>query len=538
MAVDAYSVGVLADGPIGYWRFGEPVGSLVAADGSGNGNDGACSGPITFGEPGFHGGDTAALFSSATLPTPSPRVVVLNSNSLNPANITMEAKVRWDGPNGLQQRIIEKSSFPQLAQYGLSVLPNGHVRVEIRTSSATTSVDVDSVAALSQGVESQLIATYDGAVIRIYINGVLDAEVAAPGTVSPKPPTPQNLIESGVGIGNQTEHDRPFNGLIDEVALYPSALSAERVLAHYRSQFAELVTYQYTTKVVCGKSDGSVVAPGTYFTAVNVHNPLYRRVQFRVKVAIAMPGLRPGPVSQFHDVELGPDEALEIDNADIHKLAGVDGDFLKGFVVIESSTELDVVAVYTAAGSDDHIQVLHMERVPARPTTAGQAHVCVDFEPPIAVGTQYGAPVGQSSGTVVITANAIAVSVVDFEIGGSTFFNLASVDAAPSALGTGQVLRVNNISLDVDLSALPFPASEVRVDYLDLGGTENLAVNGSPVFAGDLSSAPPILGGVAVSVSASPVAGGTRGTLVLTGNVASLRIGGQELWIDNICASG
>ena len=145
MAVDAYSVEVLADGPIGYWRFGEPAGSLVAADASGNRNDGACSGPITFGEPGFHGGDTAALFSSATLPTPSPRAVVLNSNSLNPANITIEAKVRWDGPNGLQQRIIEKSSFPQLAQYGLSVLPDGHARVEIRTSSATTSVNVDSV---------------------------------------------------------------------------------------------------------------------------------------------------------------------------------------------------------------------------------------------------------------------------------------------------------------------------------------------------------------------------------------------------------
>jgi hypothetical protein len=538
MAVDAFSAEVLADGPLGYWRLGEPAGSAIAADSSGNRNDGACSGPITFGEPGFHGGDTAALFSSATLPTPSPRIVVLNSNSLNPANITMEAKVRWDGPNGLQQRIIEKSSFPQLAQYSLSVLPDGHVRVEIRTSSATTSVNVDSVAALSQGVESHLIATYDGTDIRIYINGSLDAEVAAPGTVSPKPPTPHNLIESGVGIGNQTQRDRPFNGLIDEVALYPSALSAERVLAHYRSQFAELVTFQYATKVVCGKSDGSVVAPGTYFTAVNIHNPLYSRVRFRVKVAIALPGLRPGPVSPFHDVELGPDEALEIDNPDIHKLAEVDGDFLKGFVVIESATELDVVAVYTATGSGDHVQVLHMERVPARPTRAGPAHVCVDFEPPIAVGTQYGAPAGQTSGTVVITTNAIAVSVVDFEVGGAIVFNSASIDAAPPALGTGQVLRVNNISLDVDLSALPFTAREVRVDYLDLGGIENLAVNGSTVFVGDLASAPPTLGGAAVSVTASPVTGGTRGTVVLTGNVTSLRIGGQELWIDNICASG
>jgi hypothetical protein len=538
MAVDAFAAEVRADGPIGYWRFGEPIGSAVAADASGNRNDGACSGPIVFGEPGFHGGDTAALFSSAALPTPSPRVVVLNSNSLNPANITMEAKVRWDGPNGLQQRIIEKSSFPQLAQYGMSVLPDGRVRVEIRTSSATTSIDVDSAASLAQGVESHLVATYDGAVIRIYVNGVLDTEAAAPGSVSPKPPTAQNLIESGVGIGNQTQRDRPFNGLIDEVALYPSALPAGRVLAHYRSQTAEVVTFQYATKVVCGKSDGSVIAPGAYFTAVNVHNPLYSRVRFRVKVAIGLPGLRPGPVSPFHDVELGPDEALEIDTADIHKLSRVDADFLKGFVVIESSTELDVVAVYTATGGSDHVQVLHMERVPARRTTAGKAHICVDFEPPLAVGTEFGGPAGHSSGTVVITTNGIAVSVADFEIGGNTFLNLASVDTAPPALGAGQVLRVNNISLDVDFSALPFAAHEVRFEYLDLGGTENLAVNGSAVFVGDLASAPPTLGGVAVSVTASPVAGGTRGTVVLTGNVTSLRIGGQELWIDDICAIG
>jgi concanavalin A-like lectin/glucanase superfamily protein len=538
MAVDAFSSEVLSDGPIGYWRLGEPVGSVIAADGSGNGNNGASSGPITFGEPGFHGGDTAALFTSATLPVPSPRIIVPNSNSLNPANITMEAKVRWDGPNEIQQRIIEKSSFRELAQYGLSVLPDGHVRVEIRTSSATISVDVNSVAVLSQGVESHLVATYDGAVIRIYINGVLDSEAPAPGSVSPKPPTDLNLIESGVGIGNQTQRDRPFNGLIDEVALYPSALSAERVLAHFRSQVAEQVTFQYATKVVCGKSDGSVVAPGTYFTAVNVHNPLYARVRFRIKVATALPGLRAGPVSPFHDVELGADEALEIDCPDILKLAGAAGDFLKGFVVLESSTELDVVAVYTAAGGDDLVEVLHMERVPARRLAAGQSHACVDFEPPIAVGTQYGAPAGQPSGTVVITTNAIAVAVADFEVGGNTFFDSASVVAAPPALGTGQVLQVNNISLDVDFSALPFAVGEVRFDYLDLGGTENLGVNGSSVFAGELASAPASVGGVAVSVTASPVAGGTRGTVVLTGSVTSLRVGGQELWIDNICASG
>jgi len=40
--------------------------------------------------------------------------------------------------------------------------------------------------------------------------------------------------------------------------------------------------------------------------------------------------------------------------------------FSEGFVVIESDVELDVVAVYTAAGKDGKVQTLHTDRVPAR----------------------------------------------------------------------------------------------------------------------------------------------------------------------------
>lgn len=38
----------------------------------------------------------------------------------------------------------------------------------------------------------------------------------------------------------------------------------------------------------------------------------------------------------------------------------------EGFVVIESGVELDVVAVYTAAGMDGEVRTLHTERVPPR----------------------------------------------------------------------------------------------------------------------------------------------------------------------------
>ena len=151
-----------------------------------------------------------------------------------------------------------------------------------------------------------------------------------------------------LGTNNQT----PVNVSIDPFFF---KVEAERKAA-----------FQYAAKFVCGKSDGRVLAPGTYFTAINVHNPGEQDVVFRKKVAIALPNEKPGPVSRFFEAKLRPDEALEIDCADILRHAATGGDFLKGFVVLDSDVELDVVAVYTAAGANRLIETLEIERVPAR----------------------------------------------------------------------------------------------------------------------------------------------------------------------------
>ena len=99
-------------------------------------------------------------------------------------------------------------------------------------------------------------------------------------------------------------------------------------------------------------------------------------VPFRYKVAVAVPlgpptlPPPPRPVSKFReDVRLGGDEALEIDCDEINRIIAEippEGQFFpKGFVVIESDVELDVVAVYTVSGRSGQVSI-HMERVPAR----------------------------------------------------------------------------------------------------------------------------------------------------------------------------
>ena len=124
--------------------------------------------------------------------------------------------------------------------------------------------------------------------------------------------------------------------------------------------------FQYAVKFICGKSNGKVLAPGTYLSAINVHNPADTVVVFRKKVAIALPGQKAGPVSKFFDSRLGPDEALEIDCEDIFKMTDTNLSFFKGFVVIESKVELDVVAVYTVAGATGQVETLEIERVSPR----------------------------------------------------------------------------------------------------------------------------------------------------------------------------
>jgi hypothetical protein len=164
---------------------------------------------------------------------------------------------------------------------------------------------------------------------------------------------------------------------------------------------------------------------------------------------------------------------------------------------------------------------------------------CITFEPPLALGTTYGAPVGQPSGALAFTSSGIPVRVYNFRmINGLPAFNRAYIDNAPFPFSSGQSIRTNNINLLFDLTRLPFSAKRVKLVFLDLGGYENLSVNGSPIHVGELTAAPAVLGGATVSVSSAPLPpplGGKSGTVIIKGALRSLMIGGQELWLDQVC---
>ena len=151
---------------------------------------------------------------------------------------------------------------------------------------------------------------------------------------------------------------------------FPAAIACAVVVAAGTADGQEL-KFQYAAKFVCGKaSTGAPVAPGFYFTAINVHNPsLIAANPLRKKFAVALPGEKVGQISPFTPETLKADEAMEIDCPDIAKHLGLTaGTFVKGFAVIQSFAELDVVAVYTAAATlAGPVAAMMLERVPKRP---------------------------------------------------------------------------------------------------------------------------------------------------------------------------
>lgn len=218
----AFQSAVLADNPIAYYRLCELPGSVVANDAMGS-HDGSYSATgVTLGQAGIGGGDTGVRFDG----TGSGRVTIPDAAALNPPYITLEALMRWDGANGFQQRVVDKSFFlgGEQALYGLSILDDGRVRAEFRSSGP---IFLTGTTILTPGEAHHLAATFDANIFNLYVDGVLEASLAHP--------YPGNHLQSSptnVGIGNQSERDRAFNGLIDEVAIYGRALTQAQIQSH------------------------------------------------------------------------------------------------------------------------------------------------------------------------------------------------------------------------------------------------------------------------------------------------------------------
>lgn len=209
-----YRDAVLADGPVGYWRLAETSG--YAQDETGIAGRGNYVNGVTRGVPGalVTDDDLAARFDGV-----NDYVSVGHSSALNVGDtFSYELWLKRGATQGTSQRLLHKGAGPAALGLGsnnkLVLLPGG-------TGAATTA---SSASAITDQSWHHVVATKSGASAHIYVDGV---DVTAPGTNAT-----MTANTTALNIARATSSSGYTNADIDEVAVYPVALSAERVRAH------------------------------------------------------------------------------------------------------------------------------------------------------------------------------------------------------------------------------------------------------------------------------------------------------------------
>ena len=199
----------------------------------------------------------------------------------------------------------------------------------------------------------------------------------------------------------------------------------------------------------------------------------------------------------------------------------------------------------------DHICVKHDGTVIQTPNTGGCTATCDIFTgfDLLTAGDRYGDPtegatINVAPGTQATTSDGVPIYLEPLHDFGSTYYNYMAVDAHYGGWGTGMSLWTNNITAQFDIQSVIDETDTVCIEFRDEGGFENLWVNGaapaiSPNGYGGLAVFNgAVIGGVQVQVSGANVGFAFEGTITLIGDVDKLSIGGQELWLDNLCISG
>jgi hypothetical protein len=214
----SYASTVLADSPLGYWRLGEPSGT-VATDATGHGNSGTYS-AVTLGSQGLvDDANTAVTFNGTT------SNVSLGTLTVSGTGATIEAVFKWISGNsvifGFEGNPFEPNSFWMRIQGGV---------LQVIAGDASGLGRIVATGAITSGVRYHVAGVYDGAnnLLRVYLNGTQVATTASSSAI---------IASGAFFIGKSSVSGGFFSGTIDEVALYTTALSAARVAAHATASF-------------------------------------------------------------------------------------------------------------------------------------------------------------------------------------------------------------------------------------------------------------------------------------------------------------
>ncbi|CCH32210.1 signal peptidase I [Actinosynnema sp. NPDC047251] len=221
--LSGYPAAVLADRPQYYYRLGETAGP-TARDSSGNNYNAEFRGAPQYGAPG-------ALPSE-----PNQKAVAFPSNTglgfatttvrTAPSTFTWEAFIKADYQSS-ESTLFQFVSAGGAATYRI-VLRGGEIGV---LQNSSTQLMALGSGYLTNGAWQHVAVTVTATTAQVFVNGKASPASAlrVPGLA-----VPASRLSFAGPEGAPT--DKPYKGALDEVALYPQALTAAQVQAHYNAR--------------------------------------------------------------------------------------------------------------------------------------------------------------------------------------------------------------------------------------------------------------------------------------------------------------
>ena len=222
----SYPAAVALDTPSMYWRLGE-LGQLPVADASGLNRVGTYRNGLTFGveDALVNGSDTAVLMSGTS------GIAYSNQSQAAPTTYSMEAWVKTSSFNGGKILGYEDTQTGWGVNYDRQIYMTNNGRIAYGIKSGGVNQVITSTGLYNNNAWHHIVATQGADGMALYVDGVL---IGTNATVTPD-------AYNGywrLGGGNLTgwlnaPASSALIGTFDEVAVYPTALSAAQVSAHF-----------------------------------------------------------------------------------------------------------------------------------------------------------------------------------------------------------------------------------------------------------------------------------------------------------------
>ncbi|HEY1551456.1 MAG TPA: LamG domain-containing protein [Kofleriaceae bacterium] len=221
VAPSAYATAVLMDSPIGWYHL-DDTDTNTALDAVNTTSPGTYKGEVTLGKPGaFTDSGTSVNFAG------SDAGIDLGSNFdfLGRDAFTLEAWIRPTNFDGQYHDLGSRWHQP-IGQSGYVWYQIGSdVGFERDVAGSGDNAGADNVFTLNQW--SYVVATYDGTTMTIYVDGAVQGSTTSSRSLL------EVTLSTMIGAANGSPTATPFNGDIDEYAIYDHALALDRIVAHF-----------------------------------------------------------------------------------------------------------------------------------------------------------------------------------------------------------------------------------------------------------------------------------------------------------------